>query len=114
LFGTKNKEEQIDLRQQEHAVRVPCWKCGELGHFKPDCPSENTSSAPPAMAPPVVLMDVSNILENPKPFQGYCQLLADTLENREIKIVKPGLKNSGNHQAGNWNSERKSIFIVVR
>jgi hypothetical protein len=114
LFGTKNKEEQIAIRQQEHAARVPCWKCGELGHFKADCLSENTSSAPPAMAPPVVLMDVSNILEKPKPFQGYCQLLADTLENRETKIVDPGLKNSGNHQAGNWNSERKSIFIIVR
>lgn len=114
MFGLKNKEEQIVVRQQEHAARVPCRKCAELGHFKTDCPSDNTSSRPPAMAPPVVLMDVSNILENIKPFQGYCQLLANTLENRETKIVDPGLKSSGNHQTGNWNSERKSIFIVVR
>lgn len=112
---SKPREEQLSLLSAEHAARVPCWQCLELGHYKADCPSNALflSNAPPAMEPPNVAMDVSGVLAKEQPFQSYCQLLADTMQQRETQILDPGLENDGKHQAKNWNSERKSIFIVA-
>jgi hypothetical protein len=112
-LSTKTKQEQIELKQAEHASRVPCWRCGELGHYKTDCPSNNTSSKPPAMEPPFLAVDVANVLDAPQPFQCYCTLLSSSMQERKIQVVDPGLTNQGKHQAGNWNSDRKSIFIIA-
>jgi Methyltransferase domain/Zinc knuckle len=98
---------------KEAAATVPCWKCGIVGHFKAGCPSKLNN--PPLLEPPCVMMDVEQVLHSPRPFDAYCRLLADTLQECSTKqLIETGLYNSSStHQEGNWNGERKSIYIVA-
>ena len=38
-----------------------CWKCGESGHVKRDCPSPQTSSLPSLLSRPVIELNVCTI-----------------------------------------------------
>jgi hypothetical protein len=105
-------EERVQILQKA-AATVPCWKCGNVGHFKVECPS--TLSKPALLEPPYTIMNVEQVLHSPQPFDTYCRLLADTLQECSTKqLMEPGLTNSSSsHQEGNWNGKRKSIYIVA-
>lgn len=108
----ESEEERIAMLQKATAT-VPCWKCGEVGHFKADCLT--SFKRPPKLDPPFVTMNVKGLLQTEKPFDTYCQLIADTLQDCSSReLMETGLTNdSSPHQKGNWNSERKSIYIVA-
>lgn len=108
----ENEQERISILQNA-AATVPCWKCGQVGHFKADCQSSLTR--PQKLDPPFVTMNVQGLLQTPQPFGTYCQLIADTLQDCASKeLMETGLTNdSSPHQEGNWNSDRKSIYIVA-
>jgi hypothetical protein len=112
-----SESEQLDIFQRAAALE-PCWKCGELGHLKKDCPSTQQTSSVPALIPrPVARHDVSHIIQNDNPFATYCDLLSTTIIAREtVHVVETGLKSteSSLHEHGtNWNRERKTVFIVA-
>ena len=113
VLPTLPKEERISIRRAWHAATIPCWQCLQFGHYKNECPVATTSCHPRSMQPPMFTMDVSNVLQEKKPFSAYCHLLAESLQDRRFRVVETELDNMGNHQEGNWNSERKSIFIVA-
>ena len=79
-------------------------------------------------------MDVSNIIESSTPYEDYCTLLADYIQldgsvvcqpvsnsqpivkkmkSRNVQIVEAGLTGNKSGHDGNWNSRRKSIFLVA-
>jgi hypothetical protein len=128
ILPTLPNEEQITIRQGWHAATVPCWNCLEYGHFKTACPNvkEGGAFGVPAMKsssshnsrmPPALSLDVSDVLKALRPYSRYCDLLATCFQTnnlREVKVIETELQKFGNHQEGNWNSERKSIFIIVK
>ena len=92
---------------------APCWKCGMLGHVKADCPSTQTTGKPQLIKPPLMEIDVSNVLHSERPFDAYCTLLSSSIQRKHINIIDTGLTNErAQHQKGNWNNGRKSIYIV--
>jgi len=93
---------------------TPCWKCGDSGHKKADCPSLQTTGKPRLVQPPSVDVDVSGILHSNNPFNLYCELLSASLEQKSVKVFDTGLVNEkARHQQGNWNNCRKAIYIVA-
>lgn len=114
ILATLPDDERIAVLQAEHISIVPCFNCLQYGHFKIACPVPMTRANPPPKTPPMLPLNVSNVLNTERPFSTYCHLLAGSLQNRELSIKEADLKNSDKqHQDGNWNSERKSIFIVA-
>eukprot|EP00978_Attheya_sp_CCMP212_P020052 scaffold57009_cov50-Attheya_sp.AAC.1 len=106
----------------ERAVaNAPCWKCGAVGHLRADCPINETRDKPKLTLtlPPTVKLDVSGIMSEPKPFPSYCQLLASSLEQRDVvQVLEMGLihesvQHNNRANQNNWNRDRKSIYIVA-
>jgi len=96
----------------------------EIGHFKDQCPNvgkdgtKDGSSGHNAQQPPMAVLDVSDILKAPRPYSAYCNVLADGFrkqhrENFRVRVIETNLEKLGSHDQTNWNSERKSTFIVV-
>ena len=107
---------------QKAAALNPCWKCGKIGHFRKDCPSTQQASKPRLALPPTVELDVASVLDpsvgSEGPFEQYCGLLATAIQRDNIDVMDVGLvNNSAQHDnaanLGNWNRDRKSIFIVA-
>eukprot|EP00521_Asterionellopsis_glacialis_P007168 CAMPEP_0195289264 /NCGR_PEP_ID=MMETSP0707-20130614/5615_1 /TAXON_ID=33640 /ORGANISM="Asterionellopsis glacialis, Strain CCMP134" /LENGTH=204 /DNA_ID=CAMNT_0040349251 /DNA_START=371 /DNA_END=985 /DNA_ORIENTATION=- len=99
---------------------IICWRCGEVGHFKADCPSEQSSSKPSLVKPPTISMDVTSVLKSEYPFDTYCNLLMNTVQRNKVQLMETGLTN--NHGIPkvlkqqnniNWNQNRKSLYIVA-
>lgn len=125
ILSTLEKNQQISIRQAWHAATVPCWSCLQFGHFKTVCPAVKedsdiavkSSSSHNSLMPPTLILDVSDVLKATRPYSSYCQLLANSFQThnrKEVKVFETELEKDGNHQEGNWNSERKAIFIVVK
>jgi hypothetical protein len=121
-----NEIERLDIFQKAAALQ-PCWKCGEIGHLKKDCPSTQQSSKPSLILPPTLELDIESVLlhgiddgkasESKGPFENYSRLLATSIQREKIKVFDVGLVNSSaqhNNRANghNWNKDRKSLFIV--
>ena len=124
-FSLMGPSEQQKLLKRA-AELEPCWKCGEIGHVKSECPSNQTSSLPPLIPRAVTRLDVSPITkilttnniksDDIDPFESYCNLLSKAIERDEKHLFESGLENthakSRQHES-NWNRGRKSIFIVA-
>lgn len=108
--------------QQTGKSPIPCWKCGEIGHLRKDCTSTQTSAKPPLSLPPIVDLDIASVLgkgvmaKESNVLERYSGLLAKSLQRDNVKVLDVGLVNdSAQHENGanNWNSDRKSFFIVA-
>jgi len=111
LLPTNEKERKEILYNA-----APCWKCGEPGHNKANCPSKQTSGKPSLVQPPVVRMNVSKVLNSERPFDTYCDLLTETLQRDHVRLVETGLvndKTQHDFNRMNWNRGRKSIYIIA-
>jgi Zinc knuckle len=102
---------------------IPCWICGVIGHFKNDCPAPPEAARITTLNPPTVVMRVSEIMTSPAPYEKYCKLLAAHINlghdlksmkhaAPNLQVVEAGLTDTSSHEL-NWNSRRKSIFIVA-
>lgn len=114
ILPTLSMLEQTRIRRSFHAATIPCWNCLELGHYKEDCPKAVERCNPLSVQAPYMELDVSKVLSSDKPYHAYCQLLSGCFQDRAPKVIETDLENDEKHQDGNWNSERKSIFIVAR
>lgn len=106
-----------ESRQHSETSAAPCWNCLQYGHYKANCPItiDTNRSKPPSQQPRAMNLDVTNVLKSPKPFLAYCQILAaQGFQNREVKVIETDLENKVKmHQEGNWNGERKSIYLIT-
>lgn len=126
-----DENERINIFQKA-AAQNPCWKCGEIGHFREDCPSTQQASKPRLALPPTIELDVASALRgsgsgcaregdmngSKGPFEAYCDLLSTAIQRDNVKVLDVGLvnnsaqhNNAANHD--NWNRDRKSIYIVA-
>ena len=114
-----DENERVDIFQKA-AASNPCWKCGEVGHFRENCPSIGQPSRPRLSLPPTIELDVMrSTLSNSGQglFESYCRLLGTAVQEADVQVLDVGLvNNSANHDNAanndNWNRDRKSIFIV--
>jgi hypothetical protein len=132
-IATTTEAERQEIFARAAALE-PCWKCGQVGHLKQDCPASDQASSLPALIPrPVTHVDVSHVLQNTSsnrnstsstgsssssnPFAVYCHVLSTAIEKREsVQLLETGLQrkdSSLREHANNWNRERKTIYIVA-
>ena len=105
--------QRLEISQAYHAATIPCWNCLEFGHYKRDCPS-GVEKAAGSFQAPTMSLNVSQVLQTSQPYTTYCHLLARSLQHRaKVDVVETELENNENHQDGNWNSQRKAIFIIA-
>ena len=114
-LSSYSASEQSKILNQAAALE-PCWKCGELGHKKRDCPSQQISGLPAQISRPLTQLDVSQVMSMDNPFLTYCNLLGSAIDRKSVRVMEAGLqktKSSTVDQRGNWNRHRKTIFIVA-
>ena len=118
--GSANESSELEKNRALGA----CWKCGEFGHVKADCPSNQSTGKPRLIKPPTVSLKVSGILETDQPFGSYCELLSGSIQRKDIAVEETGLTNKhvatskqtkkeNKQEANNWNRDRKSMYIVA-
>lgn len=116
-----DENERIDIFQKA-AAQNPCWKCGQVGHFRGNCPSIGEPSRPRLALPPTIDLDVKgsklcNADDGGGIFESYCRLLGTAVQHADVNVLHVGLVNNSAHHDNaanhdNWNRDRKSIFIV--
>ena len=114
ILPTLSLLEQERIRRSFHKATIPCWNCLAYGHYKQACPEAVERNSPLAMSAPQMELNVSQVLSSEKPYHTYCSLLAEGFQERKRQVIETNLESSVQHQDGNWNSERKSIFIVAK
>ena len=120
LLPTDINEQKVIFERV--AMNRPCWKCGEVGHQKANCPNNDVqeSSKPRLTLPPTIDMNLTAAFldESKPPFDTYCDMLSTAISRKNVKIIDSGLTNSNAHRDNdanrdNWNAQRKSIYIVA-
>ena len=109
-------EEAWNQVVQKAMLKLPCWRCGQLGHQRIHC----TASIPSHVQPHAQL-EMTTVLRREQDcttgttFERYCKALSQTLPHAAtVKIVDSGL-TCATHEQGNtknWNRCRKSLYIV--
>lgn len=115
IFATASSTERSEILEKSASLE-PCWKCGEIGHKKQDCPSKQASGLPTLILKPMLEKDVSHIMHTENPFAAYCYLLSTTIERDSIQLFETGLVNTKSsllEHGTNWNRERKTTYIVA-
>ena len=112
-----NPQECQRILQNAVETATCCWNCGIKGHTKAACPITTTIKLV-KKPPPQTFISTSQILQSEKPFDTYCQLLANTIQAENTQVVQTNLINdhaneTTQQQTNNWNSSRKSNYIVV-
>lgn len=106
-------EERWEVLRASLAV---CWRCGQAGHQKSSCGSEQSSSRPPRAAPPAAAVDVRGVLAAAAPFDAWVGALRGTVQGPpggvELRVV-PLLGQSHQGDEHNWNRERKCSWILA-
>eukprot|EP00574_Skeletonema_japonicum_P006245 CAMPEP_0201725260 /NCGR_PEP_ID=MMETSP0593-20130828/8710_1 /ASSEMBLY_ACC=CAM_ASM_000672 /TAXON_ID=267983 /ORGANISM="Skeletonema japonicum, Strain CCMP2506" /LENGTH=403 /DNA_ID=CAMNT_0048216611 /DNA_START=100 /DNA_END=1308 /DNA_ORIENTATION=- len=112
LLPTDDNERRIIFERA--ALLRPCWKCGEVGHQKSNCPNNDVqeSSKPRLTLPPAVDMNLTEAFldESRAPFDCYCDMLSKAIERDNVKIYDSGLVNNDAHHDNdanrdNWNAQ---------
>lgn len=114
-LASYSSAEQFEILERATALE-PCWKCGQLGHVKKDCPSKQESSIPALVPKPMMQMNVSHIMDTENPFVSYCQLLSTTIDRESISLFESELERTESsllEHGSNWNRYRKTIYIVA-
>lgn len=115
-------ENEQNVIFERAAINRPCWKCGEVGHQKANCPNNDTqeSSKPRLTLPPTIDLNLTAAFldESKAPFDCYCDMLSTAIERENVKIIESGLTNADAHHDNdanrdNWNAQRKSLYIVA-
>ena len=119
LLSKATDEERRDLLRQA-AQQMPCWNCGRVGHTKAQCILPRATPT----HPPTQLLNVSAVVAakqqqkqngNASCYSVYCHLLSGAIQQETVNLYETGLTNP-NHcpaQKDNWNSNRKSIYIIA-
>ena len=112
----KTNDERTTIIRAAALKSVPCWNCGQVGHFRADCRFPSAAR----VEPPTLSMDVSSVLSSEDPFGMYCQLISGVIEDAtSVELHDTGLQSDAKHentlhtQEGNWNLKRKAIYIVA-
>ena len=95
---------------------LTCWKCGEFGHRKHDCPSTQATSKPPKVHPPTVGIDTSVFRQTKSPFDAWVEALYSTIEAPRHAKVRQDVPLTGNDREDderNWNRHRKCSWLIV-
>lgn len=114
-LASYSDSEQVSIFQRASELE-PCWKCGEIGHQKKDCPSTQASNVPALIRQPVFQKDVSHIMHTANPFAAYCGLLSTTIERESVLVVESEVQKTESSlldHGTNWNRDRKTIYIVA-
>ena len=118
----KERRSRAMVRKSDNNNLAACWKCGEFGHVKADCPSNQSTGKPQLVRPPTISLQVSGIFDNDRPFGSYCELLSTSIQRESVRVEETGLTNGHNtntkkqdtkQEANNWNRDRKSMYIVA-
>ena len=68
---------------------TPCWKCGQMGHFKAFCTTVfkdsngkvlNINRPPKPINHQMIHLNVDSVASSERPYETYCQLLAKTVQ----------------------------------
>jgi len=114
-LASYSSSKQCKILEQAAALE-PCWKCGQLGHRKKDCPSKQESSIPTLIPKPMMHKNVSYIMDTEDPFASYCQLLSTTIDRESVSLFESQLEKTESsllEHGSNWNRYRKTIYIVA-
>lgn len=136
-----SKEEQAKII--DAAIQAtPCWNCGTIGHFRADCPTPTakiTTRYPPTVSMDVTTIiesktpyeDYCTLLANYIQLDGstaqVCLPVSNSSNNNisqqpqvkklkssnNVQIIEAGLSGNQSGHDGNWNSRRKSVFLVA-
>ncbi|KAL9178431.1 hypothetical protein ACHAXT_003761 [Thalassiosira profunda] len=118
-----NEEERRAILEAA-AKEAPCWKCGQKGHSRRDCPLQSDADAPAKprfVPPPTAPMDCEPASRaGTERFAVYCEILSKMVQHCEsVQTVDAPLAKKNGHGGEeerdnlHWNSGRKSTFIVV-
>jgi hypothetical protein len=105
---------RVKSRVREVGQVKTCWKCGEVGHGKTDCPSTQLSSRPAKADPPAAFIDVQSVKNAPAPFDAYCEALMTTIQAETTQLRVVTMEGTAKtHDARNWNQNRKCSWLVA-
>uniref|UniRef100_A0A7S2Y0C6 CCHC-type domain-containing protein n=1 Tax=Fibrocapsa japonica TaxID=94617 RepID=A0A7S2Y0C6_9STRA len=111
LLPTETEERAKTL--SDHIV---CWRCGEYGHDKVKCSSDQSSTRPQLIKAPAVSIPVEVIQQSPSPFDEYCKQLMmtisvqDTSQKESHVVTLAG--NDERHDTRNKIGQRKCTWLL--
>eukprot|EP00591_Stephanopyxis_turris_P009157 CAMPEP_0195509080 /NCGR_PEP_ID=MMETSP0794_2-20130614/2109_1 /TAXON_ID=515487 /ORGANISM="Stephanopyxis turris, Strain CCMP 815" /LENGTH=459 /DNA_ID=CAMNT_0040636203 /DNA_START=81 /DNA_END=1460 /DNA_ORIENTATION=+ len=124
LPSNGSEEERTRMISEAKSKGSACWRCGEYGHHRSVCPTVQTSCLPARPVIPCVSMDLTGVAASKTPFDDYCKILTNMVQNpvisKELKVTTLDAdadmekKNNNDHaNALNWNATRKCTWIIV-
>ena len=91
---------------------APCWKCGQRGHLKGDCPTHQSSGKPSRVQAPCISLDVSEVTVSNCPFDSQYDLLSSAVQRPSVMLRDSKKLESGKYQVDDWTSSHKFILVI--